>query len=88
MSFIGIDLVKHLVLAVGIFSQFEKRKLGGLSLEALWQHSVRTANAADQDNDGVADCDDPCPNRRVSQFERSRVYCADRGIDDRSTGEP
>lgn len=46
ISFLGIDLVKHLVLAVGVFSQFENRKLGGLSLETLWQHSIRTANAA------------------------------------------
>ncbi|MBI4661186.1 MAG: HDOD domain-containing protein [Verrucomicrobia bacterium] len=46
ISYLGIETVRCLVLAVGIFSQFESRKLGGISLEALWQHSARTANAA------------------------------------------
>lgn len=46
ISFLGIETVKHLVLAIGIFSQFESRKLGGISLETLWQHSSRTAEAA------------------------------------------
>jgi HD-like signal output (HDOD) protein/CheY-like chemotaxis protein len=44
--YLGMDTVKHLVLAVGIFRQFEARKLGGLSLETLWHHCSRTANAA------------------------------------------
>lgn len=46
ISFIGVETVKHLVLAAGIFRQFESRKLGGLSLETLWQHSSRAAGAA------------------------------------------
>jgi len=46
VSFIGVETVKHLVLAAGIFRQFEARKLGGLSLETLWQHSSRAAGAA------------------------------------------
>ena len=46
ISFIGVETVKHLVLAAGIFRQFESRKLGGISLETLWQHSSRTAAAA------------------------------------------
>ena len=46
LSFLGFDTVKNLVLAVGIFSQFETRKLGGISLETLWQHSSRTADLA------------------------------------------
>jgi HD-like signal output (HDOD) protein len=46
IGYLGIDSVKYLVLAVGIFSQFQSRKLGGISLETLWQHSVRTGNAA------------------------------------------
>jgi HD-like signal output (HDOD) protein/CheY-like chemotaxis protein len=46
ISHLGIETIKYLVLAVEIFSQFESRKLGGLSLETLWQHSSRTAQAA------------------------------------------
>jgi HD-like signal output (HDOD) protein/CheY-like chemotaxis protein len=46
ISFLGIETVKYLVLAVGIFSQFESRKLGGISVETLWRHSMRTAQAA------------------------------------------
>jgi HD-like signal output (HDOD) protein/CheY-like chemotaxis protein len=46
IGFLGLETVKHLVLAVGIFAQFETRKLGGISLETLWQHSSRTAQAA------------------------------------------
>lgn len=46
VSFLGIDTLKYLVLALGVFAQFEDRELGGLTLEALWSHSVRTAHAA------------------------------------------
>lgn len=46
ISFLGIDILKYLVLAHGIFSQFENRNLGGLDLEALWRHSAQTAHAA------------------------------------------
>jgi HD-like signal output (HDOD) protein len=46
VSFLGIETVKYLVLAIGIFSQFESRKLGGIAIGTLWNHSVRTANAA------------------------------------------
>ncbi len=46
ISFLGLDTLKHLVLALGIFAQFEQHTLGGLNLPTLWQHSVRTAQAA------------------------------------------
>ena len=46
ITFLGCDVLKYLVLALGIFSQFEHRNLGGLDLEALWRHSSRTAHAA------------------------------------------
>jgi len=46
ISHLGLETLKYLVLAVGVFSQFESRKLGGLSLSTLWQHSTRTAHAA------------------------------------------
>jgi HD-like signal output (HDOD) protein len=46
INFLGFETVKFLVMAVGIFSQFESRKLGGISLETLWHHSARTADGA------------------------------------------
>lgn len=46
ISFLGIETVKHLVLAVGIFSQFESDMLAGISIDALWKHSLRTAEVA------------------------------------------
>ncbi len=46
IGFLGFETVKFLVLGVGIFSQFESRKLGGISIETLWQHSTRTAEGA------------------------------------------
>ncbi|MBI4664516.1 MAG: HDOD domain-containing protein [Verrucomicrobia bacterium] len=46
IGFLGIDTVKYLVLAIGIFSQFETQRLGGLTVATLWQHSVRAAQAA------------------------------------------
>ena len=46
IGFLGTELVRNLALAVGVFSQFESSKLGGLSLEVLWQHCSRTASAA------------------------------------------
>lgn len=46
VGFLGFETVKHMVLGIGIFSQFESRKLGGISIETLWQHSTRTAEGA------------------------------------------
>ena len=46
IGFLGTELVRNLALAVGVFSQYEASKLGGLSLETLWQHCARTAAAA------------------------------------------
>ncbi len=46
ISFLGFETIKFLVLGVGIFSQFESRKMGGISIETLWQHSSRTADGA------------------------------------------
>ena len=46
IGFLGIETVKYLVLALGIFSQFQSTQLRGLSVTNLWSHSVRTAQAA------------------------------------------
>lgn len=46
INYLGLETVKYLVLAVGVFSQFDSKKLGGISLETLWRHSSNTASAA------------------------------------------
>lgn len=46
INHIGIETVKYMALTLGVFSQFESSKLGGLSVETLWKHSQRTASAA------------------------------------------
>jgi HD-like signal output (HDOD) protein/CheY-like chemotaxis protein len=46
ISFLGIETVRYLVLAIGIFSQFESRKLGGIAMPMFWNHSARTSHAA------------------------------------------
>lgn len=43
IAHLGVETVKYLALAVGVFSQFESKKLGGISLDVLWHHSTRTA---------------------------------------------
>lgn len=45
-SLLGLDTIKALVLSVGVFSRFDKAKVPGFSIKALWIHSIRTgANA-------------------------------------------
>lgn len=46
VSHLGVDTVKYLALAAGVFSQFESRKLGGISIDVVWGHSTLTASAA------------------------------------------
>ncbi|MCF7762177.1 MAG: HDOD domain-containing protein [Verrucomicrobia bacterium] len=46
VTILGFETLKDLVLASGVFRQFESRKLGGISLETLWHHSGRVAQAA------------------------------------------
>jgi putative nucleotidyltransferase with HDIG domain len=43
---LGVDTIRDLVLIVGIFSQFDSRKLARLKLGALWDHSQRTGQLA------------------------------------------
>ncbi len=45
-GYLGLDTLRSLVLSLQTFSQFQARKLGGIELESLWRHSLRTAQAA------------------------------------------
>jgi HD-like signal output (HDOD) protein len=46
VNYLGLDTLKALVLSINAFTQFEKKSLGGLSLESLWNHSLLTAACA------------------------------------------
>jgi len=46
VSYVGAELIKSLVLSIHAFSQFETTTLGGLSIDALWQHSQSAASLA------------------------------------------
>lgn len=57
VSLLGLETVMTLVMTIQIFSQFKRADLGGLSLEALYAHSLRVgmiakqiAQAAGEDN--------------------------------------
>ena len=46
VSFLGVDTIAGLVLGHSIFHQFSGAEKAGLSLEQLWEHSLRTATGA------------------------------------------
>ncbi|HZU77703.1 MAG TPA: HDOD domain-containing protein, partial [Dehalococcoidia bacterium] len=46
VSLLGIERVKGLVLANGVFSRFEDAETGKVSIEALWRHSAQSAAIA------------------------------------------
>jgi len=46
VSYLGLDIIKALILAIGAFSKLESPRHGRFSMEALWQHSIQTAVAA------------------------------------------
>lgn len=46
VNYLGMDTLKALVLSINAFSHFEKKSLGGLALESLWNHSLLTAGCA------------------------------------------
>jgi len=48
VTYLGVDIIKALVLSVKLFSQFSKDKLGKLSVEHLAQHNMRTGMLARQ----------------------------------------
>ena len=42
VKLLGLDLVKSIVLTIGVLSKFEGIKFPGFSIEALWNHSSNT----------------------------------------------
>lgn len=46
VSFLGVDTIAGLVLGHSIFHEFSDAEKAGLSLEQLWDHSLRTATGA------------------------------------------
>jgi HD-like signal output (HDOD) protein len=42
-NFIGLDTIKGLVLSLHAFAEFDSDSLGGLTLDAVWNHSMQTA---------------------------------------------
>lgn len=48
VSLLGQDIIKSLVLSIGIFSQFDDKNIAedGFSLQKLWQHSLKIADLA------------------------------------------
>jgi HD-like signal output (HDOD) protein len=42
-TLLGLTTVRALVLSTHVFTQFDSSKLPGLSIESLWNHSLRTA---------------------------------------------
>ncbi|HEY9077294.1 MAG TPA: response regulator [Anaerolineaceae bacterium] len=45
-TFLGVETIRDLVLGIGIFAQFDQRKLSGLSISNLWNHSLRSSTLA------------------------------------------
>lgn len=46
LSHLGLETVKSLVLSLHVFSQYDPPPPGGISLAEVWNHSLRTAEAA------------------------------------------
>jgi HD-like signal output (HDOD) protein/CheY-like chemotaxis protein len=46
VSYLGIETIKALVLSLHVFSQYEAKRMGGISLEQVWLHSLQTADLA------------------------------------------
>lgn len=46
LMMLGLDTIKALVLSLQVFSQFDAETLAGLSVDGVWQHSVRTGALA------------------------------------------
>lgn len=43
VGFLGLDIVKALILSVKVFAEFDATQMSGLCLDTLWHHSVATA---------------------------------------------
>jgi putative nucleotidyltransferase with HDIG domain len=48
VNLLGLDIVKGFVLTSGIFKQYEQSSMAGLQIDALWQHSLKSANIVRQ----------------------------------------
>lgn len=48
VALLGLDVVKGFVLTSGLFNQYEKKKIAYFKIDALWQHSLKTANIVRQ----------------------------------------
>jgi putative nucleotidyltransferase with HDIG domain len=48
VNLLGLDIVKGFVLSSGIFKQYEKTSAVCLQIDALWQHSLKSANIVRQ----------------------------------------
>ncbi len=48
VALLGLDVVKGFVLTSGIFNQYEKTSIADFQIDALWQHSLKTANIVRQ----------------------------------------
>jgi putative nucleotidyltransferase with HDIG domain len=48
VALLGLDLVKGIVLTSGLFNQYEKKKIANFQIDALWHHSLQTANIVRQ----------------------------------------
>jgi HD-like signal output (HDOD) protein/CheY-like chemotaxis protein len=46
VSFLGLDVIKGLVLSVGLFNVFKDNLVPGMSFKELWRHSLATAGFA------------------------------------------
>jgi putative nucleotidyltransferase with HDIG domain len=64
VSYIGLDTLKSLVLAVGAFSQYEDSHLGSFNITGLWTHSMETAATAK----AIAAHEDSEPKVREESF--------------------
>lgn len=45
-AFLGTEVLKELVLSLDVFGQYDSRSLNGISVEALWDHSLQVATLA------------------------------------------
>ena len=46
VTLLGLDMVKNIVLAVGVFSQFDSKQVVSLHIDELWEHSIKVATTA------------------------------------------
>jgi putative nucleotidyltransferase with HDIG domain len=70
VSFLGIDLLKALVLAHGLFGQVGAFRIPSFTIQHLWQHSLAVAAAARR----IADVEDPGAQRANEFFTAGLLH--------------